>query len=108
MISCEIASAGRYDLIIPFGWWQDEHPLKNISDPGKCAFEEARWNTHIEDEAVADIFEWDETVAYDEEAQYVGRIEWEEEGGVQLETLPKPYWQYKELFEEKKAKMLAP
>jgi len=25
---------------------------------------------------------------------------------VQLETLPKPYWQYKQLFEEKKAKML--
>ena len=54
------------------------------------------------------MFEWDETVAYDEEAQYVGRIEREEEGGVQLETLPKPYWQYKELFEEEKAKMLAP
>ena len=54
------------------------------------------------------MFEWDETVAYDEEAQYVGRIEREEEGGVQLEALPKPYWQYKELFEENKAKMLAP
>ena len=25
-----------------------------------------------------------------------------------METLPKPYWQYKELFEEKKAKMLGP
>jgi len=54
------------------------------------------------------MFEWDETVAYDEEAQYVGRIERQEEGGVQLETLPKPYWQYKELLEEKKAKMLSP
>jgi len=30
MISCEISNAGRYDLIIPFGWWHDEHPLKNI------------------------------------------------------------------------------
>jgi len=38
----------------------------------------------------------------------VGRIEREEEGGVQLEALPKPYWQYKELFEDKKAKMMAP
>jgi len=38
----------------------------------------------------------------------VGRIEREEEEGVQLETLPKLYWQYKELFEEKKAKMVAP
>jgi len=54
------------------------------------------------------MFEWDVTVAFDEEAQYVGRIEQDEQGGVQLETLPKPYWQYKELFEEKKARMLAP
>jgi len=108
MISCEIANAGRYDLIIPFGWWHNEHPLKNMVDPHKWVFGEAKCHTHIEDEAVADMFEWDQTVAYDEEAQYVGRIEREEEGGVQLETLTKRYWQYKELFEEKKAKLLAP
>jgi len=108
MISCEIANAGRYDLIIPFGWWHDEHPLKNIADPRTWVFEEAKCHAHIEDEAVADLFDWDETVAYDEEAQYVRRIEGEEEGGVELETLPKPYWQYKELCEEKIAKMLAP
>jgi len=108
MISCEIANSGRYDLIIPFGWWHDEHPLKNIADPRKWAFEEEKCHAHIENEAVADMFEWDETVACDEEAQYVGRIEREEQRGVQLETLPKPYWQYKELFEEKKAKMLVP
>jgi len=35
-------------------------------------------------------------------------MEQEEEGGVQLEALPKPYCQYKELFEEKTAGMLAP
>ena len=39
MISCEIANAGRYDLIIPFGWWHDEHPLKisrtHVSGPLK-------------------------------------------------------------------------
>jgi len=77
-------------LIISFGWWHDEHPSKNIADPRKRAFEEAKCHAHIEDEAVADMFEWDETVAYDEEAQYVGKIEREEEGGVQLEALPKP------------------
>jgi len=57
---------------------------------------------------VVDLIEWDETVAYNEEAQYVGRIEREEEGGIHLERLRKPYWQYKERFEEKKANMLAP
>jgi len=108
MISCEIANAGRYEIIIPLGWCHNEHPLKNLADPSKWAFEETRCHAHIDDEAVADLFDWDETVAYDEEAQSVGWIEREEEGGVQLETLPKPYWQYKELFEEKKAKMLAP
>jgi len=107
MISCEIANAGRYDLIIPFGRWHNEHPLKNIADPRKWAFEEAKCHAHMEAEAVADMFEWDETVAYNDEAQYVGRIEREEEGGVHLETLPKPYCQYMELFEEQKAKMPA-
>jgi len=108
MISCEVANAGRYDLIIPFGWWHDEHPLNNIADPSKWVFGQAKCHDHIEDEAVADLFQSDSTVAYDEEAQYVGRIEREEEGGEQLETLPKPYLQYKKLFEEKKAKMVAP
>jgi len=90
MISCEIANAGRYDLIIPFGCWHDEHPLNNIEDSRKWAFEETKCHTHIEDETVADMLEWDETVAYDEEAQYVGRIGREEEEGVQLHMLPKP------------------
>jgi len=108
MISCKVANAGKYDLIIACGWWHDEHPLKNITEPSIWVFEEAKCHAHIEDEAVADVFEGDETMAYDEEAQYVGQIEQEEEGGVRLETLPKPYSQYKELFEEKKAKMLAP
>ena len=108
MISCEIGNAGRYDLIIPFGWWHNEHALKYIADSTKWVFEESKCHHHMEDEAVADLFEWDETVAYDKEAQYVGWSECDEEGGVQLETLPKLYSQYKELFEERNAKMLAP
>jgi len=69
MISCEIVNAGKSDLIIPFGWWHDEHPLKNILDLKKWVFEEVMCHAHIEDEAMADLFEWDETVAYDKEAQ---------------------------------------
>ena len=91
-----------------FGRWHDEQPLKNIADPSKWGFEDAKCHAHIEDEAVSDLFEWDETVAYNEEAQYVTRIEREEEGGIELEMVPKPYWQYNERFEEKKAKVLAP
>jgi len=63
LISCEIANAGPYDLIIPFGWWHDEHPLKNIADSSKWVFEQTKCHAHIEDEAMADLFEWDETVA---------------------------------------------
>ena len=106
LISCKIANVGRYDLIIPVGWWHNEHPLNNIADPSKWVFEQPKCHAHIA-EAVADLFEWDETVAYDKEVQYVEWMEREEEGGVQWETLPQPYWQYKELFEEKKAEMLA-
>ena len=32
MVSCEIANAGKYDMIIPFGWWHEEHPIKNIAN----------------------------------------------------------------------------
>jgi len=46
MISCEIANAGRHDLIIPFWCWHNEHPLKNITDPTKWAFEETRCHAH--------------------------------------------------------------
>ena len=99
MISCEVANAGKYDLIIPFGWWHQEHPLLNIKDPKKWTFDEKKCYDHIEDEAVADMFKWDETVVYDEEAKYVGWIG-REEDGVKLEVLPKPNWQYQDLFED--------
>ena len=72
-ISCEIASAGKYDLIIPFGWWHNEHPLSHIEDPKKWEFTDTKCQSHVEDEGVGDMFEWDETVAFDEEAQYVGQ-----------------------------------
>jgi len=87
-------------------WWHDEHPLKSIAHPKKYIFQEGKCHTHVEAEPGPDLFEWDETVAYDGEAQYVGRIG-REEGDVQLEILPKPYWQDKELLGEKKVEMLA-
>jgi len=52
--------------------------------------------------------EWDETVAFDEEASMIGRIGSTRQEEIQLEGLPKPYWQYKELFENEREDMLAP
>ena len=72
-ISCEIASAGKYHLIIPFAWWHNEHALSNIGDPKKWEFDDMKCQSHVEDEGVGDMFEWDETVGFDEEAQYVGQ-----------------------------------
>ena len=108
MVSCEIANAGKYDMIIPFGWWHEEHPIKNIAESGKWTFEDQKCLSHIEDEGIADMFEWDKNVAFEEEATYIGRIGSTRKNAIQLEGLPKPYWQYKELFEDEKVEMLAP
>jgi len=47
-------------------------------------------------------------VVLDEEALMIGRIGSTRQEEVQREGLPKPYWQYKELFENDNAGMLAP
>ena len=80
-------------MIIPFGLWHQEHPIKNIETPSKWRFDDNKCAAHVEDEAVADLFEWDETVAFDEEAAHIGRIGATKEE-VFLEELPKPYRQY--------------
>ena len=71
-ISCELTAAGKYHLIIPFGWWHNEHPLSNIGDPRKSEFYDTKCQSLMDDEGVGDLFEWDETLAFDKEAQYVG------------------------------------
>ena len=63
---------------------------------------------HVEDECIADMFQWDETVAFDENGRIIGRIGTARKEEVQLKGLSEPYWQYKELFENEKAEMLAP
>ena len=54
------------------------------------------------------MFEWDDNVAFAEGATYIGRIGSTRKDAIQLEGLPKPYWQYKEHFEDEKAEMVAP
>ena len=54
------------------------------------------------------MFEWDEIVAFDEEDSMIGRNGSTRQKELKLAGLPKPYWQYKELFENDKAEMLAP
>ena len=54
------------------------------------------------------MFEWDETVAFDENATMIGRIGATKGKEIELDGLPKEYWQYKDLFRDEKAEMLAP
>ena len=63
---------------------------------------------YVEDEAIADMFEWDERVAFDENGTMIGRIGVIKEKEVALAGLPKEYWQYKDLFTDEKGEMLAP
>ena len=108
MVFCEIANAGKYYMIIPFGWWHEEYPIKNIAKLEKWSFKDQKCLSHVKDEGIADMFEWDENVAFEEEATNIGRIESTRMNTIQLERLPKPYWQYKEQFEDEKADVLAP
>ena len=98
-ISCEVAAAGKYDLIIPFGWWHREHPIAHIDDSKKWSFIVHCCSDHVEDERIGGMFEWDETVAYDEEVHYVGRIcRQEDPNQWMLDERPRHYEEYKELF----------
>ena len=49
MISCEVVNAGKYDLIIPFEWWNNEHPLKNVANPVEWVFHEEKCDANMED-----------------------------------------------------------
>jgi len=107
IVSCEIADPGTYDMIIPFGWWQHEHPIKNIETPGKWCIEDIKLVEYVQDEGITELFEWHEAVGIDKEARMIGIIGSTRQEEVQLEGLPKLYWQYKELFENEKAEMVA-
>ena len=63
---------------------------------------------NVEDEGIADMFEWDEAVAFDENPTMIGRIRATKGKEIELEGLPNEYWQYKDLFPDEKAEMLAP
>jgi len=85
MVSCEIADPGKHDMIIPFGWWHNEHPMKSIETPEKWCFENSKCVGHVQDDGIADMCEWDETVAFEEEARMIGRIGATRHEDVQLE-----------------------
>jgi len=92
IISCEIADSGKYDIIIPFGWWHQEHRITILENPGECFFAHTKCIEQVQDGGIADMFKWEETGAFNN-ARMIGRIGSTGQEEVQLKELPKPDWQ---------------
>jgi len=108
-ISAEIPAAGYYDLLIPFRWLYKEYPVSNLEDVGKWEFKHDGCHAHVEDEAVTDLYKEHETVAYDPQAQYIGRIGYEKgEKEITLDRLLRGYLWCKKLFLQETAEKIPP
>ena len=82
-------------MIIPFGWWHQEHPISNIADPKSWNFTDNNCKAHLlpEDEGIS--IEWEEDVLNDPNAVTIGRIEQvDNEKRTILEKLPEVYYDY--------------
>ena len=86
-------------MIIPFGWWHQEHQIKNIADPNTWCFHDSYCQCYLipEDEGIS--VEWDEDVLYDPNVVVIGRIERiDEEKVTIINRLPDQYHDYLDLF----------
>jgi len=96
-------------MIIPFGWWHQEQPIKNIANPDAWCFDDTDCQPHLlpEDEGIS--VEWDEDVLNDPNAVVIGRIERiDEEKVTIIDRLPDQYHDYLDLFRPSTADKLAP
>jgi len=109
LVSCEIALAGKYGMIIPFGWWHQEHPIKNIAHTDTWCLDDTDCQPHLlpEDEGIS--VQWDEDVLNDPNAVVIGRIERiDEEKVTIIDCLPDQYHDYLDLFRPSAAEKLTP
>ena len=109
LVSCEIAPAGKYGMIILIGWWHLEHPISKIADPKSWNFTDDNCKSHLlrEDEGIS--IEWDEEVLNDPNAVPIGRIEQvDDEKIIILDRLPEVYHEYLDRFGPATAEKLVP
>ena len=109
LVSCEIAPAAKYGMIIPFSWWYQKHPISNIADSKSWNFTNDSCKSHQlpEDEGIS--IEWDEDVLNDPNAVAIGRIKQVDDEKVTiLDRLLEVYHDYLDLFRPSTAKKLAP
>jgi len=109
LVSCEIGPAGKYGMIIPFGWWHQEHPITDITNPENWSFNDNECPSHLlpEDEGIS--VEWDEDVLNDPNAVVIGRREKVDDEKITIiDRLPERYHDYLDLFRPSTAEKLAP
>ena len=109
LISCEFAPEGKYGLIVPFGWWHQEHPITNIVDPNSWSFNDTECQAHLLPEAGGISVESDEDVLNDPNVVVIGRIERVDDKKITIiDKLPEQYHDYLDLFRPSTAEKLAP
>jgi len=59
-------------MIIPFGWWHQEHPITDIANPKNCSIDDHMWKSHLLPENKGISVEWDEDVLNDPNAVVIG------------------------------------
>jgi len=109
LISCEIAPAGKYGMIIPLGWWHQEHSITDIANSKNWSVNYHDCKSHLlpEDEGIS--VEWDEDVLNDANAVVIGRIEnVDYEKVTIIDWVPERYHHYLDLFRPSTAQKLAP
>jgi len=96
-------------MIIPFGWWHQEHPITDIANPENWSFDDNECRSHLlpEDEGIS--VEWDEDVLNDPNAVVIVRIEKVDDEKITIiDRLPGRYHEYLNLFRPSTAEKLAP
>jgi len=96
-------------MIIPFRWWHQEHPIKNIANPDAWCFDDTDYQPHLlpEDEGIS--VEWDEDVLNDPNTVVISRIERiDEEKVTIIDHLPDQYHDYLDLFRPSTAEKVDP
>ena len=67
-------------MIIPSGWWHQEHPISNIAYWKSWNFTDGNCKSHLLPEDQGISVEWDENVLNDPNAIAIGRMEQVNEG----------------------------
>ena len=109
LVSCEIAPAGKYGMIIPFGWWHQEHTITDIANSKNWSFDDHNCQSDLlpEDEGIC--VEWDADVLNNPNAVVIGRMEKVDDEKVTIiDRLPERYHGYLDLFCPSTAEKLAP